>query len=396
VSVGLKSEKIIWIRRRKRDWATMKLLVATVFVMLAVGGCGGASTSSGPDPSPIPRQVIPLTFSDTVGGVTAQVSVGGGPSVPVLVDTGSTGLRIFEQSVGSDVQAQKDVKITEEYEDSTTYDGYLASASVKIGPVTTSSPIDVNIVDSIGCAQAEGNLTCAGSIKDVIKRGFYGIMGIMAMPNAPGTGVSVYSPLPSISGFEAYTIDVTGCITDSVDCSITSGLPSGNPTSEIQMTKEPDITFDGTPVPSPPAGITFWNPLVNACWAIKGSDPKCVPSIMDSGTFAMVIANGTLPGLPTNDGIVPKGTAALEFYGSSKGGQPLWTMETGGGIDIIDVVPQDANSCSKLDIGEVIGCIPDVIVGIPFWNDFKIAYDLKNGTMSHYKVVRGSTPSASG
>ena len=375
----------------------MKTLAASLSAMLVVAGCAGASTSSSPATSNSPGQVIPMKYSSDGGGVITQVSVGGGALVPIIIDTGSTGLRIFEQSVGSNVQAQKDVKITETYGDATEYDGYLASAIVKVGSATTSSPIDIHVVNSVSCdPSVKDQSACEGSIQDTIKDGYYGIMGINLTPNGQAAGMSVYSPLPSLEGFKTYTIDATGCLEDEGTCSITSGLPSSKPTSEVQMPELSDLESDGTPEPSPPDGISYWNQIVKNCWAIKGNAVECAPSLMDSGTSAMRFASGTLDGLPTTGGSVPDGTVELEWYGSAKNGEPLWTMENGSDADdVLMVDTDDDNLCSKIDPDQpMLSCQPDVITGLPFWLNFKVGYDLKNGLMTHYKVDIGSTPSA--
>ena len=86
-------------------------LVAGLASVLAMSACGqSVSTPSGEDSSATsdagtsrPSVSIPLRVTETNGLTKTMVSVGGGPEIPVVVDTGSSGLRVFASKVGSEV-----------------------------------------------------------------------------------------------------------------------------------------------------------------------------------------------------------------------------------------------------------------------------------------------------
>lgn len=125
-------------------------LAAAGVLAFGIAGCGGDGAEQ-----------IPVKMG--LEAVNVEVSVGGGSAVPVQLDTGSTGLRIFEESLGDGAKAQKDKSISIRYDGGDIWDGYLGSATVKIGSVETSSPIDVHVVETVSCDPSINGGTCPAS-----------------------------------------------------------------------------------------------------------------------------------------------------------------------------------------------------------------------------------------
>lgn len=363
-------------------------LAAAGVLAFGIAGCGG----DGSDPS-APAEQIPVKVG--LDGVNVEVSVGGGSVVPVQLDTGSTGLRIFKESLGDDAKSQKDKSISISYGGGDIWDGYLASATVKIGSVETSSPIDVQVVEKVSCVGGE---QCAASsgIKGYTdpEGGYYGIMGVDLVPgiDSDNGGATVINPLASVDGFETYTVDLTGCFASSSEqsaCAVSAGIPSGSTaTGQWQLIELTPAS--GSPVPAAPNGLNYWATAVSACWAYNNRDAQCVATIFDSGTPAMQVTAGAVNGLPNKDTTIPEGNT-WDFYGDASKGNPLWTLTAGDDDsslppDVIVLDPSSDNGCKNepQDKDSWRDCNSEVIAGLPIWSEFMFSYDLKDGILALY------------
>lgn len=370
-----------------RSWKAGKMntvkavaLAAAGVLAFGIAGCGGDGAEQ-----------IPVKMGLEGVGVNVEVSVGGGSAVPVQLDTGSTGLRIFEESLGDGAKAQKDKSISIRYGGGDIWDGYLGSATVKIGSVETSSPIDVHVVENVSCDPSINGGTCPASsgIKGYTdpEGGYYGIMGVDLVPGTDSDdgGATLFNPLASVDGFETYTVDLTGCFSSSSEqsaCAVSAGTPSGSTaTGQWQLIERPP---DSEPsVPAAPNGLNYWATTVSACWAYNNSDAQCVSTLFDSGTTDMVVTAGAV------NETIPEGNT-LDFYGDASEGNPLWTLTAGedsaGRYNEIDVEPSSDNDCrnESQDNDGWTSCNPVVIAGLPIWTEYMVSYDLKDGILAFY------------
>ena len=166
----------------------VRTVVATVLAMVSIAASGwvastGATAASA---SPDARAVVPVTIVGGQGTRTGahpmvEVSVGTAAPVPLLLDTGSTGLQIFAAVV--DTTPGGGVTVTDR-PDQITYSGghrltgVVAAAKVTIGSQATAHTVAFGLVQQAVCIPSKPTCPVAGGIAAAMARGFYGILGI--------------------------------------------------------------------------------------------------------------------------------------------------------------------------------------------------------------------------
>ncbi|AHJ62297.1 Hypothetical protein GbCGDNIH3_0523 [Granulibacter bethesdensis] len=216
--------------------------------------------------SPMPKSVgIPL-FPIRAGNVPVMVhiSIGGGPTTSVSVDTGSAGLYVMQKDAGPDLVALP-TRVRQAYTDGTRFDGYWAKTTIAFpdsqGPVTTRQPIVVGVITRVYCAATQPN--CPGSINKP------GIMGI-----SMNTSTSLVSPLAQLPTplSNGYIIDVRDRKT---------------PTLTVGLTQENTAKFSFAtlkPAKAGPAGAPSWTGTsLTGCYTVNGEAASCTPILFDTG-----------------------------------------------------------------------------------------------------------------
>ena len=149
----------------------------------------GSGVASADEPVTIPLDPNPNRdgFDNYV-----TVSVGNGPASQVLLDTGSTGLRVLQSDVGPDV-VLTDMTETYGYSSGNVITGVLAFAPVSFpdasSPLSTTGPIAIQVVTSITC---KTGTDCPGW-----PAGQAGVMGV-AYDND-----QIFNPWPSFPAISA-------------------------------------------------------------------------------------------------------------------------------------------------------------------------------------------------
>jgi hypothetical protein len=272
-------------------------LVVLCFVLacgtLVCGGCGSGSTPpTGPvrATAPVPvRQSVPLTVDRAPAGwscVLVDVSVGGGRSVPVTVDTGSPGLLLQAAAIGPNAHATG----------RTFSDGFVGtpmftvtevSAQVNVGgPAGVTTPYPVAIGSVASDAPMLGLSGCGGA---------QGVLGVGV--GSPGPAVPLLeSPLvqlaPSLS--EGYTIALTGDAG-----TLLVGKPVVSPTSVLLPLPAENGTY--------PNGHQAYQRDVTLCWTV-GTVRGCGLTNIDSGFSFPAIRPDFLPTLPHQGSLIAAGT----------------------------------------------------------------------------------------
>jgi len=271
-------------------------------------GMNATTTTAAPSPGTVS---IPVTITTDASGTTralVHISVGGGKSVPVILDTGSAGLQILTKDVGF-VRASGQVA-TSTFGGGAQLTSAQATASVTIGGVSTPASTGISLIQSTGCAP--GFPTCSAGQVISSLLGTSGAVGILGIAMADDTAAIVpYSPLlqldaPYRNGF-------------------TLSLPLGGPDSLTLGT--PRSTADTVTVPmlaaSPstyPNGMPAWQKDVDLCWTINNNQNGCGTTDLDTGTQAAVITPAGIPGLPAGGSVNPGYPIAV----STPGGTPVW------------------------------------------------------------------------
>jgi hypothetical protein len=303
------------------------------------------------------RVAVPVTVTTDTLGVTraiVHVRVGGGRSVPVLLDTGSAGLRILPADVGRAV-------IRTGQTETATFGGGIqltsagATTTVNIGGASTPTSTEVSLIQSSGCASGFPTCRPGQGISEILGvSGVDGILGV-AMSDA-STAEPLYSPLlqlraPYRDGF-------------------TLSLPAGGPDSLILGT--PRSTSNTVTVPmvaatpsTYPNGVPAWQKDVNLCWSVNDLHRGCGSTDFDTGTPETVITPTGLPGLTTTGQLAQGDQVSV----STPSGQDLWgyptTNTAGGGLTVINQLPGTTQFNT----------------GIGFFTSFVVGYDAQKGAI---------------
>jgi hypothetical protein len=166
--------------RRAPSWLGLALITAVV-AWFAVGA--GSTPRSGADaavtsgPVEVPVRVDGGPGTTSGARPVVDVRIGNGPSVPVLLDTGSSGLEIYPS--GLDLRPGGGIAMTGHgfglvYGDGSIQRGPVASGRVTVGGVTTARDIQFGVIRSVGCASSEPHCPL-----DAVSpaHGLYGVLG---------------------------------------------------------------------------------------------------------------------------------------------------------------------------------------------------------------------------
>ncbi|OYX68868.1 MAG: hypothetical protein B7Y95_19395 [Rhizobiales bacterium 32-66-11] len=198
-----------------------------------------------------------------------RVSVGGGPAGAVLLDTGSTGLRIRAEAVGPDVELT-DIPLTYSYSSGNVLEGVLGFATVAFPDSTpalaTPHRIAVQVVQRVTCKSELPE--CPGW-----KAPEMGVMGVAYNP------VQVFNPLAQLSGTFANGFIVVA--DDFAD-------PSVSPHLVVGLTAENSAGFSTAPFASAdgaqPTGLKAWNTKsIPTCFTVDSGPPGCFATVFDTG-----------------------------------------------------------------------------------------------------------------
>jgi PE-PGRS family protein with aspartyl peptidase-like domain/uncharacterized protein DUF3443 len=281
-----------------------------------------------------------------------QITVGGWGPIPVVVDTGSSGLHVFTGAVdpGSGVTVSSQTSdIT--YSGGYRFKGVVASAVVRLGGATTTGPVPFALVQSASCIASKPDCAAAGGIQGFESdRGVEGILGV-GMQTSEGGVTSPILDMPGRLG-KKWSLHLDGSSGRLVLGARVIG--SGDPVARFQLQQEG--TSDGH---------ALWADSRIPLCVSAGSIDACVPGLFDSGTPAAQISGAPLDQVPTVPGttqVVP----GTHFTVASDGESPFWSFVTGSekSADLVRVVT---------------GQGPFFNSGVQAFYDFTITYDTRKG-----------------
>ncbi|WP_459758287.1 PecA family PE domain-processing aspartic protease, partial [Mycobacterium riyadhense] len=246
-------------------------------------GLNGATGGTAAGSTTLTNATIPLQIVNTTEPVVF-ISINGGQMVPVLLDTGSTGLVLdntfLTQNLGPVIGSG-----TAGYAGGLTYNYNTYSTTLSFGNGLVTLPTGVNVVTS----------SSPGTLSEFLSRsGAVGVLGIGPNNGFPGTS-SIITALP-------------GLLNNGVLINESAGVVQFGPNTL-------------------PGGITVSGaPIANVAVQINGGALQTAPVMFDSGGI-----NGTIPsslaGLPSG-GFVPAGTT-ISVY-TSDGQTLLYSYTTTG------------------------------------------------------------------
>ncbi len=329
--------------------------------LLAATGAGSAGLvllSTSPGSASTRPGVVPVTVLDGQGTPegarpVVDVRVGNSRPVPVLLDTGSSGLHIFNTAVktgsGSGVTlSSRPADIT--YAGGHRFTGVVGAAVVALGSYSTKTPIPFAYVEQAGCIATKPTCPAAGGIPGFERSGAFGILGI----GTQSSGGGVVSPILGMPGSfgKKWSLHLAG----------TSGalILGAQPPPRRSAT-----TFQMEQIGSS-AGKALWaDSRLPVCVSV-GLVNECVPGLFDSGTYTMQISGPALdraPVVPGTTHVIAGAPVSVRVNGAAS---PFWSFTSGG-------IKSENLLTVRSDSG------PFLNAGVQVFYEFTVTYDDVNG-----------------
>lgn len=271
----------------KRYGAVVVCALSTLMIVACSSIPPAAPTSGGG----LAGKSIPITVKTIDDGVTTrmmvQVSIGGGQAIPVMLDTGSQGLRVFADAVGGQGITPTQTPTSETFGTGVRLNGIVATAPLVVGGLPTAGAIPIMVIQNVDCDPAVSFCQPQWANEGVVIADNFGAQGILGIGRMYGQN-GVFSPMLQLDGGVPNTYSVH--LADAASGQIVFDQPPASPLAT--WSAPPDNT------PQQANGINAWNDTaVDACWSIGGAPAICVPTAFDTGSPAMNLAQG-LPGVP--------------------------------------------------------------------------------------------------
>jgi hypothetical protein len=294
------------------------VVAAAIGWMTLTPMAAGAAGSTAPVSRPVVVPVSVLGGQGTALGARPMVMVRVGRSkpVPVLLDTGSSGLRIFDSAVATGPGSR--VKLTTRrsaitYAGGHRFTGVVATAVVTIGSSATAEPVSFTDVDRAYCIPQKLTCPAAGGMAGFERTGGYGILGIGTQPGGGGLVSPILGmPAPRHSRWSLHLEGGSGSLV------LGARLPAPKTATAIAM----------VPIPSA-SGARLWaDSRLPLCVGV-GAAHQCGRGLFDSGTFTMQVSGRGVDSVPTVAG-TDHGSGGLPVTLSLPGaGAPFWSFATG-------------------------------------------------------------------
>ncbi|HUE25194.1 MAG TPA: DUF3443 family protein [Solirubrobacteraceae bacterium] len=322
--------------------AIRALLGAAVAAALAGGvlaGCGSSSATEADSRSPVGTVPVTMTTETPNGPEPAvralvHVRVGGGPSVPVLLDTGSPGLRVLPSVVGPKSELTGRT-IKAEFGGGETLVGPVARARVTVGSLSTPSPIAFQVIKGVDCPSKEPRCKPSEYLKALFRD--IGAEGIMGIDTGDKFRQRVFSPLLQLGA--PYSEGFSLKLAAKGSGKLILGPPPIEPgTMTAPLTRSP------TPAEYPSGGLAYKRSL-RMCWSASDVT-SCRVTDFDIGTPTTVVSPSALLNVPTvtvsGGRIVAPGTpisihapgfgpVVWHYTANTSYGDGLTQISTGGG-----------------------------------------------------------------
>lgn len=303
---------------------------------------------------------IPLTIASYPGGagkfLLVAITVNDSAPLQVLVDTGSSGLRLFAKALGS-TAVDKTTETTTTHFGADILLGHKASGTFRIGGIAATKPVFFDLVESFACDSSDPFCDPALTAQNFEDAGIQGIIGVGLRDG----GAGIYNPLAQLEPplGDGFTLVTTGFASRVGELIL--GAKELSNVTPIALTRQGTL----------PNGRPAWtDDDVRLCYELgtAPTTPPCSASVFDTGSNLDVLYAQNVPANAlTNDGLLASGirfaashaTAgfALEF---TVGSPITWSLD---GV----IVQQDEAF---------------TILGVGVFLSHDVAFDLQNGRIS--------------
>lgn len=250
---------------------TTRVMASIALLGMAAWAAMDARADTPSQPAAPETATIPLKARPGNSGFHNFIPVGVGDGQPadMLLDTGSTGLRIRAEAVGPAVRLT-DIRLTYSYSSGNVLNGLLGYAVVAFPgstpPVATPKPIAIQVVQSVTCKPDKPK--CPGWAPTQ--------MGVMGVAYGP---YQVFNPLAQLSGNLASGFIVIA--NDFADPHVTPHLDVGlTPANSDGFARAPFLPADRPQ----PDGFTAWNTKsIPTCFSVDAGPAGCFATVFDTG-----------------------------------------------------------------------------------------------------------------
>ena len=337
-------------------------VLGALAVWLAV--CGGPTGASAPgalsSAASSKSVTVPVHIIGGQGSLqgarpVVAVKVGNGAAFPVLLDTGSSGLRIFDMAVPSGSKSGVSVSSQPSnirYAGGHRFSGVVATASITVGSQRTAKPVRFALVQNASCARRKPDCPAAQGMAGFEKYGGYGILGI----GTESSGGGIVSPLLGMPGAlgDSWSLHLQGRTGQLV-----LGAPLPRPSAIA-------ATLPMKQIGAAPGGRRLWGDDRIALCLTIGSATGCAPGLLDSGTYTLQAYGKPFDQVPTVARRVRSGLAVSVRRAGAP--QSFWRFSTGSTKSENLVTIRGAE---KLFIN----------TGVQTFFDFIVTYDDLRGTV---------------
>jgi hypothetical protein len=298
-------------------WVRATVAVGALASMTLAASPSGApaSAASSSRPAAVPVRVLDGQGTALGARPTVEVRVGKAKPVPVLLDTGSSGLRLFDTAFstgpGSGVQVTAR-RSTITYAGGHRFTGVVARAVVTMGSAATSGPVAFTDVERAYCIPAKPSCPAAGGMAGFEAAGEYGILGIGTQRGGGVTSPILGMPTPRDQRWSLHLAGGSGSLI------LGAPLPGPKNATAIPMARIPSG-----------AGPSLWaDSRLPLCVGVGGAD-QCGRGLFDSGTYTMQISGPGFAAVPVIAGTNHVTGGLPVSVGMPGARKPFWAFTSG-------------------------------------------------------------------
>jgi hypothetical protein len=311
----------------------------------------GVAPDAGAAPDAGPASV-PMKIASYSGGqgkyLAVSISVNGSAPFDVLLDTGSTGLRVIQSALNGTTVTTSTQPLSVDF-GGNVMNGHKASATVTLGAQAKTAAIDFHLVESFACdAQTPDCDVKTAGASYWESQGIHGILGVGLRPDPDG----LPSPLAALAS--RFTLDT-------VAGAIVLGVDEAAGGAKLQLKR-----LD-----------TGWaDDQLMLCFKVGGvaTSPPCTQTVLDTGSNVDLLYATNVPAASmTSDGELAPNVSfeATEMTSGFEFGFTVGSPPTPSFDDVwVDATSGDAFS----------------LLGIEVFLRHRVSFDLTAGTISLKKL----------
>jgi hypothetical protein len=318
-----------------------------------------------------------------------MVSVGGSTPFPVLLDTGSSGLRVYAAALTT-FHGVAGVTTTHDqysYGSGNTYYGYVAQADAKLYGVTPGGSVDFGSIlyEDVTSICATGTPPPCGSsgVTTAEASGKYGILGVRPIERNDSSG-EVYSPISYLPGNlgRGFIVSLGNATNEQLILGLTPGNSSGFNTDTVGSTLGADGRYNFNNDTTFPFCYTF----VSADATTSFTSPcGTYDFLSDTGRTTANLQFSTKPTGPESlvdaSGNLKAGTTIT----ASLNGATWWTLTAG-----------ECTSYNQVSAGFGVSSPgPETNGVLPYYYE-DVLYDLVDGIFGYRNAGTSTPPFCSG